>query len=113
MKTAIIILGAAWLLSSCAAPQLYSWSNYETTSYDYLKKSDERSIQALIKTYNYLIENQSGTRNLPPPGICADYGFVLFQMGNMDQAKALLLKETELYPESKLFIDRILKLIEN
>jgi len=113
MKKSILIIGAALLLSSCNVQKpLYSWANYETTSYNYLKNSDEKSTQALIDNYKKIIEKQSGTRNMVPPGVYADYGFVLLQGGKTVEGKALLLKEIELYPESKIFIDRILKMIE-
>jgi hypothetical protein len=60
--------------------------------------------------------NRRGVVNLPvfstPPGIYADYAYVLLQIGKTEEGKALLLKEIELYPESKIFIDRILKMLK-
>jgi hypothetical protein len=113
MKKAILILGAVWLLSSCTVQKpLYSWANYETASYNYLKNSDEKSTQALIDNFKRIIEKQTGIRNVSPPGIYADYAYVLLQIGKTEEGKALLLKEIELYPESKIFIDRILKMLE-
>ena len=113
MRKLILFLGATWLLSSCTVQKpLYSWAKYETASYNYLKNSDEKSTQALIENYQKIIENQTGSRNVPPPGVYADYGYVLLQAGKTVEGKALLIKETELYPESKIFIDRILKMLE-
>jgi hypothetical protein len=113
MRKVIFILGTVLLLSSCTVQKpLYSWAKYETASYNYLKNSDEKSTQALIENYQKIIENQTGSRNVPPPGIYADYGYVLLQVGKTSEGKALLIKETELYPESKFFIDRILKMLE-
>jgi hypothetical protein len=113
MKNLCLLLGAIWLLSSCTVQKpLYNWAKYEATSYNYLKNSDEKSTQALIENCQKIIENQTGYRNVPPPGIYADYGYVLLQVGKTDEGKALLMKEIELYPESKIFIDRILKMLE-
>jgi hypothetical protein len=113
MRKLILFLGAIWFLSSCTAQKpLYSWAKYESTSYNYLKNSDEKSTQALIDNYQKIIENQTGTRNVTPPGIYADYGYILLQVGKTAEGKALLIKEAELYPESKIFIDRILKMLE-
>jgi hypothetical protein len=36
----------------------------------------------------------------------------LLQANKAEEGKALLLKEVALYPESKVFIDRILKIIK-
>ena len=49
---------------------------------------------------------------MPPPGVCADYGYLLIKKGEVEKGKELLVKETILYPESKLFIDMILKRFE-
>jgi hypothetical protein len=101
------------LLASCTTPKtLYSWENYEQTSYNYLKNSDQKSTQELIDNYEKIIKKQTGTRGVVPPGVYADYGFILLQANKTDQGKAMLKKEMELYPESKVFIERILKILE-
>lgn len=113
MKKTLLFISIIILVSSCTVQQpLYSWSKYEATSYNYLKNSDEKSTQALIENYKSIIEKQTGTRNVVPPGIYADYGYILLQTGKTEEGKALLMKEVELYPESKIFIDRILKMLE-
>jgi hypothetical protein len=101
------------MMASCTVQKpLYTWDKYEVTSYNYLKNNDEKSTQALIETYQNIIEKQQGSRGVVPPGVYADYGFILLQDNKTDEGKAMLLKEVELYPESKTFIDRILKMIE-
>jgi hypothetical protein len=101
------------MLASCTVQKpLYTWDKYDVTSYNYLKNSDEKSTQALIETYQNIIEKQQGSRGVVPPGVYADYGFILLQDNKTEEGKAMLLKEVELYPESKTFIDRILKMIE-
>lgn len=112
MKKTLFISIIIVMLASCTTPKpLYSWDRYEVTSYNYLKNSDEKSIQELIKTYQEIIDNQKGSRGVVPPGIYADYGFILLQADKTEEGKAMLLKEVTLYPESKIFIDRILKMM--
>jgi len=65
-----------------------------------------------MKEYQKIIKKQKGIRKVTPPGIFADYGFFLIQRGDLKAGKANLNKEISLYPESKIFIDRILKLLE-
>ena len=77
-----------------------------------MKKADEKSTNKIIKEYKKIINEQKGIRKSIPPGMCADYGFLLIQKGNKAEGIANLKKEIALYPESKVFIDRILKLIE-
>lgn len=100
-------------ITSCTVEKpLYSFGKYETVSYNYLKNSDEKATQDLIDNYKGIIEKQTGSRNVVPPGVYADYAFILLQAGKTSEGKALMLKEVELYPESKIFIDRILKMLD-
>jgi len=95
------------VLTSCAPKILYSWRDYNDASYYYLKFGDKSSADQLINTYQQIIEKQEGTRNTVPPGIYADYGFILIQNGKNEEGKAMLKKEIALYPESEIFINRI------
>jgi hypothetical protein len=113
MRKIVIFSFFVVMLSSCVSQvPLYTWDKYETRSYNYLKNSDEESTQELIETYQKIINKQKGSRGVVPPGIYADYGYVLLQLNKTEEGKALLLKEVALYPESKVFIDRILKMME-
>jgi hypothetical protein len=113
MKKTVYMFVSALLLLSCSTQKtLYSWDKYEVASYNYLKNSDDESLQKLIETYRQIIKKQKGIRGVVPPGVYADYGFVLLQANKAEEAKEMLLKEVSLYPESKIFIDRILKMIE-
>lgn len=113
MKKIILISMSVILLTACSVQKpLYTWGNYTNTSYNYLKNSDEKSTEDLIKSFKVIIEKQKGSRGIVPPGIYADYGFILLQNNKIEEGKAMLLKEIALYPESKVFIDRILKMTE-
>jgi hypothetical protein len=95
---------------SCAPTKpLYNWRGYDDAVYAYTKSSDEKSNENLVNVYEKLIKKSGGSRQVPPPGVCADYGYVLIKKGEIVKGKALLVKETILYPESKQFIDRIIK----
>lgn len=114
IKNHFFLLASLLVFSNCTSskPALYSWQNYETSSYTYLKNSDEAALEELVVAYEKIISEQSGTRNVVPPGIYADYGFLLLQNGENEKGKEMLQKEIEIYPESKIFIDRILKMLE-
>lgn len=100
-------------MASCSVNKpLYSWGRYEHVSYNYLKNQDDKSVQDLLKTYETLIKNQDGSRQTVPPGVYADYGFLLLQLNKVEEGKAMLAKEVELYPESAALVERILKMTE-
>ena len=102
----------ALLLSSCASTKLYSWYNYQADYYHYVKNNDKKTLDDLVATYEKVIATQKATRGVVPPGIYADYGFLLIQNGKTTEGKAMLAKELELYPESKVFVGSILKRIK-
>ena len=113
MKKYIYIFLASLALYSCSSTKgLYSFDKYQQSSYNYLKKADEKSINEIMEQYQKIITKQKGTRKVIPPGMLADYGFFLIQRCDLKKGKENLNKEISLYPESKIFIDRILNLIE-
>lgn len=113
MKKVVIISLSLFFLSSCTIQKpLYTYGKYESASYNYLKNSDEKSTQELLAAYKSIIQKQDGSRGVVPPGIYADYGFMLLQANKTKEGKEMLLKEVALYPESKVFVDRILKMLE-
>jgi hypothetical protein len=113
IKSVIVLLLGSFLVVSCApTKQLYNWKGYDAAVYGYIKKSDEERKGKLLQIYMKLINTPDGTRLTPPPGVCADYGYLLIKDGKVEQGKEFLVKETVFYPESKPFIDRILKRFE-
>ena len=115
MKKLVLVLTTALLFCfvSCGTTKLYNWSNYDDTSYKYLKEPNEKTLTELLKTYDYIMKNQSNTlRQTVPPGVCADYGYFLMQSGKKSEGLDLLAKEVELYPESKIFIDSIKEMVK-
>ena len=113
MNKFILILVVIFFSSCSSRKALYTWANYDATSYNYNKNRDEKSVAKLIDTYIKVIDKQKGSRACVPPGIYADYGFLLIQNNKEEEGKVMLGKEITLYPESKIFIDKILQMIEN
>jgi hypothetical protein len=116
-KDSLFIILVLFLISSCAPPtSLYTWGskkkyNYHNASYDYLKVNDEKSIEILKSSYIDIINKQKGTRKTVPPGIYADYGFLLISLNETAQGVKMLKQEMILYPESTIFITRILNML--
>lgn len=103
----LIVLGA-----SCTTQKtLYNYDGYDEAVYQYTKNSDAQSMDQLLKVYEQLIA-KTGTRQIPPPGLYADYGFILIKKGEVEKGKDLLKKEIALYPESSYFVGLILKRME-
>lgn len=136
---------AALLLCSCgpSASVLYYWggnaskdvTRYEDRFYDaYGKHQTPESLCAMLRVYEDMVQNPGGERGVVPPGICAEYGYLLLKpetaaafaesasgrerriYDRTDYAAyfpeyglKLLQKEMELYPESRKFVEPLLK----
>ncbi len=139
MKRLLLIVVAALFLQSCSTT-LYNWggnseatSDYENLSYRFYDKQSPESICALVCMYEKVINQPGGTRMVPPPGLCAEYGYLLLMPGTAEtfdkhatnrqrrmfsgdvatsfreRGMEMLKKEMALYPESQKFIAPLLK----
>ncbi len=142
MKKVLVLMLSVLMLSSCGMTStLYYWGGtqngttaYENLAYQSYDKQTPKSICDLVVVYERMVSNPGGTRQVPPPGICAEYGYLLLQpetaetfLNNatytqkqlfktdnysvlfQERGKEMLEKEIELYPESARFIKPLIK----
>ncbi|MCF0204669.1 MAG: DUF4810 domain-containing protein [Muribaculaceae bacterium] len=102
------------VLTSCgsSSKNLYSWKDYERATYAYTKEPSDKHEAELIATYQQMIDKPQGERKVVPPGVCAELGYIYFKKGDKVKAMHLLEKEMELYPESQVFIKRIIDAVK-
>ncbi len=114
MKKMFFMALAAIALASCSTTtkSLYSWYDYEDATYQYNKRQTEELQVKLLEQYKKLTENQRGTRGVVPPGMYAEYGYLLYKTGKKDEGLKFLKQETTAYPESEKYISRIIKQLE-
>lgn len=145
-KRLLVLIGMALVFCSCGEPRymLYNWgknsssknaSEYEALLYDNYHTQSPESVCALICQYEYMVTHPGGLRKVVPPGICAEYGYLLLSpetpntflnhatrsqketfgtagdYGALFREKGLQMfqKEMELYPESTVFIEPLVK----
>lgn len=138
---ALPTLAVAALLSSCSGGKMlytlynyggmqYAGTYYENIVYNNEKNMTPETLCALVVGYEDIIQHPTGLRKMPPPGICAEYGYLLLKPGTAttfaqnatdvqknwyqtddypaffkNRGIEMLKKEIELYPESKTFIE--------
>ncbi len=114
MKKIIFAIGVTAIsLSSCNTPQtLYSWYNYEDATYQYNKKKTDDLKLKMTEEYLKIIQKQKGTRGVVPPGLYAEYGYILYIGGKKEEGLDFLKQEIKLYPESESYVSRIIKQLE-
>jgi hypothetical protein len=102
------------MLVGCVArqPLLYEWGSYEDQIYamysDTGKVSIEEQLQNLERDYQAA---RSADRPVPP-GYHAHVGYLYFQTGKTDQALQSFVTEKTLFPESTIYMDRLIERIK-
>ena len=136
MKKLFILTLVTCCMTSCGMSSLYYWGGekngataYEHLAYKSYQKQTPESLCKLICMYEDMVSYPGGSRKMPPPGICAEYGYMLLIPENAEifekhatylqkknfsskdfstlfpeRGQEMMLKEIELYPESERFI---------
>lgn len=113
MKKIFLFVILAVVISSCESQKhLYSWYDSEQATYRYVKERTDESLEKAMAQYKKVIEKQNGDRKVVPPGVNAEYGFILYKAGMKEQGLVLLNAEIQAYPESERFISQIIKQLE-
>ena len=97
------------LLTGCVAShEGYAWGSYDRSLYAYYKapaKADDfaMSLAAVVK-------GADQTHAIVAPGIYAEYGYLMMQQGKMQEAIKAFQSEAKQWPESRVFMERMIKL---
>jgi len=108
MSRLVWLLALFGLVSGCATPTLYSWGHYEELVYvSYAqpgKVSPEMQVEKLEEDYQKARANNKRMH----PGFRAHLGYLYFQLGKVDQALQEFATEKAEFPESTVFMDRLI-----
>jgi len=97
-----------FLMAGCATHhQRYDWGSYDPSLYDYYKSPAK--VAELSESLAAIIEEASSNHATVPPGIYAEYGYLQMQQGKNLAAIDLFKQEETRWPESKVFMDRMIK----
>jgi hypothetical protein len=103
-------LCALLLMTGCVAPKqsLYQWGDYENQVYALYNDPGKSPVEAQIERLEADYQKARSTNKAVPPGFHAHLGYLYFQAGKDDQAVQSFLTEKALFPESAVYMDRIL-----
>jgi hypothetical protein len=105
----VLVLGVLLVvLPGCATTtSKYDWGKYDPSLYSYYK--DPTKVTELYESLDAVIKAADSKRALVPPGIYAEYGYLQLQQGKSQEAVQLFRKEETHWPESKVFMDRMIQ----
>ncbi len=104
----VFMLAGIMLISGCAKPQLYDWGDYADSLECRYEKGDAAQAEQALR--EQMVEY--GTGKHVPPGVYADYGFLLFRRGDIGGALAYFEKEKSTFPESSYLMDKLIARIK-
>ena len=104
-----------WLLFFlllCAAgcsTSRYEWSNYDNKLYQHYKNPAEYDL--FIGQLREVIDEAEASGKVPP-GIYAEYGFVLYEKGDFQESVKYFKLESDKWPESRVFMTKMIQNVQ-
>jgi hypothetical protein len=108
MKTTLACLSSAICLSmlaGCGGHTLYEWRGYDTKLYEHYKNPHEQ--QKFSEDMKEVVVRAEAEGRVPP-GIYAEYGFLLLEQGNRAAAVYYFQKEGFRWPESRILMNKLI-----
>jgi hypothetical protein len=107
-RTLILTTLLVLMAIGCATQhQRYDWGSYDPSLYGYYKNPTK--VGELSVSLAAVIDAASTNHATVPPGIYAEYGYLQLQQGKNLAAVDLFKQEESHWPESKVFMDRMIK----
>lgn len=109
VRRAVTVL-AAVLLGGCVTPtkSLYYWGDYQPQVYAYFK-GDGESPEAQRTKLEATAQQAHAKGEALPPGFHAHLGLLYLKAGQVDRARRSFLTEESEFPESKPYMDFLLR----
>lgn len=106
MKTVRCLMALIGMLIVAGCVQTrYSWDNYDQKLYNHYKNPAE--YDQFVEDLKNIIEHGEDEGKVPP-GIYAEYGFVLYEKGKLQEALIYFNKEQDKWPESRLLMAKLI-----
>jgi hypothetical protein len=92
--------------------RLYQWGSYENMVYESYHEPGKYSSQSQIIEMEKDLEKARAANKSLPPGHYAYLGYLYFQSGQLDKALTALQTEKTIFPESTIYMDRLIAQIK-
>ena len=101
----VLLLGTILMVTSgCTVQRGYAWGSYEQNLYDHYRDPSKAS-EFSEKMFRDLTDAEASKR--VPPGVYAEYGYLMLEAGKPRKAAYYFNKEKTLWPESSRFMDTL------
>lgn len=94
------------LAQGCASSRKYAWGGYDADLYSHYKHPQDKEAH-LEHLQEYI--NGAEAEDRVPPGLYAEYGYCLYEFGNIDEAVLYFEKEKTKWPESNVLMEKMIR----
>lgn len=108
LKWLLVPLAIPILFTGCQSPDTYYWGHYEDLVYVMYAKPDKVPPEVQAAKMEEDLHKAIAANKPVPPGFHAHLGYVYFQLGKLDLAQQEFTNEKKQFPESTVFMDRML-----
>jgi hypothetical protein len=108
MNRLIALAGLSLLLAGCSTPTLYTWGHYEDLVYTTYSSPGKAPPEMQIGKLEQDYQKARAANKRMHPGFHAHLGYLYFQTGKLDQARQEFETEKAEFPESAVFMNRLL-----
>jgi len=99
------------VLGGCA-PKLYHWGEYEDSLHTRVTDTSPEGTQKAFLMLEATVRAAEASGQRVPPGMYADYGYLLYQSNRLEEAVRYFRKEAELYRESRPLMESVISRID-
>ncbi len=100
------------IISGCTTNKMYYFGDYSETLYAYEKNQNDESLTNHLQELDRVIQESKEENLRVPPGIYAEFGYLKLKMNKSKEAVEYFNAESQLYPEAKHLMDRLINKVE-
>lgn len=104
--SAVAVTALCAALTACAPATRFEWGGYEQALYAYAQNPENRNV---YRTSLEQAIERGERRDAVAPGMYAELGYLYLEEGEGERAIQNFRRERALFPESALFMDRVIK----
>jgi hypothetical protein len=108
LKLLPLLLAVPLLITGCQSPTVYHWGHYESLVYVTYAKPGKVPPESQVLKMEEDLQKAASANKPVPPGFHAYLGYLDYQMGKTDLARQEFEKEKVQFPESTVFMDRMM-----